>query len=204
VRSVWPLKSKVTLFDFRTFVACLGLTTAGCFFEGTVGVTDDEPPPVVIDDDPPPPPADDISTVFVDSNASMETDPGYGVGLYVQYAEGGYWTVYTSCDTALGGESCTFDVVLSPEDGLDLYDVSTQDFDAADMVEFYEDGSLHMVVDTTYGLNGVAFRTEPGASIQVDTLLDGYDMTDLVYSVSRGVVREGVDTNPVEFVPDLP
>jgi hypothetical protein len=189
---------------FSTFVACLGLTTAGCFFEGTVGLVDDEPPPVVIDDDPPPPPADDPSTIYVDANSSMETDPGYGVGLYVQYAEGGYWTVYTSCDTALSGEECAFDVVISPEYGLDLYNVSTQDFEIDDSVEFYEDGSLHMVVYTTYGLNGVAFRSEPGASIQVDTFLDGYASPEVVYSVSRGVVREGAATNPAEFVPDLP
>jgi hypothetical protein len=189
---------------FSTFVACLGLTTAGCFFEGTIGPVDDDPTPVVIDDDPPPPPVDDISTVYIDTNASMETDPGYGVGLYVQYADGGHWTVYTSCDTAFDGAECEFDVVIAPEYGLDFYSVSAQDFESADMVEFYEDGSLHMVVYTTYGLNGVSFQTEPGASIQVDTLLDGYDAPEFVYSVSRGVVREGVDTNPVEFVPDLP
>jgi hypothetical protein len=66
------------------------------------------------------------------------------------------------------------------------------------------DGSINLVADTDFGMNGFSFDADPGAMIEVDMLLDGVAQPRFVYAVSDGVLLEGVPTNPVDFDPAAP
>jgi hypothetical protein len=175
------------------------LAMSGCYFQGTLGGYIDDPAPVVDD---PPPVTNVPAAIVIDSDAAMEAYPGEGVGIYVQYAYGGHWTVFTTCDTLYSDVSCNFDLLIEPEPGLSLWNVSEQDLDSADTLSFYDDSSVNLVTRTTYGMDGVSFDADPGASIRIDVMVDGVARPEFVYVVSNGQVLDGVPTNPADFYPD--
>src|SRR6185295_19088970 len=48
--------------------------------------------------------------VSIDPDAGLSTDAGQGTGVFVEYKAGGHWRIFTSCDTAVTGYSCNYDV----------------------------------------------------------------------------------------------
>ena len=177
-----------------TLTAALGLSlfSTGCFVEADPGT-------VVVDD---PTPA--IADVVIDPTASMSASPGDGVGLFVEYAGGGHWNVFTTCDTAVSGTSCNFDVVISADSRVALSRVEGQDLNDFDSLTLNGDGSIELDTDTDFGMNGVTFDADPGATIEIDMTLDGVEQPEFVFAVSEGVVLRGVPSNPVDFTPAAP
>src|SRR3974377_2212599 len=51
--------------------------------------------------------------VDVDTNPTLNAAPGPGVGVFTEYAAGGHWHVWWSCDTSVTGFGCSFDVNVS-------------------------------------------------------------------------------------------
>jgi hypothetical protein len=187
-----------------TFAACLGLAVgaSGCFvaadpYYGDVVVVGDPGPDTVVVTDPAPA----IAQETIDADATMDYKPGEGVGLYVEYASGGHWHVYTTCDTAVSDLSCTFDVVIRPEAGSPVSNVEGYDLTTADTLTLRDDGSIRLLSATTKGDQGLDFDLDPGALVEIDFLLDGVAQPQFVYAVSHGVVLNGVSTNPVQFIP---
>ncbi len=220
------LRSTKLASIFALVTAAFGLSASGCYVQaGVQGTRDDNtsidsPAPSTTpapsgspstspapsgspstSPDPQDPAPDAIPAVSVDPNATMTTYPGEGVGLYVEYEEGGHWYVYTTCDTAISGASCAFDVIVTPELGASLSSVEGMELEANDAIKLYDDGSIGLVTDTAYGMNGVAFDADPGALVEIDMLLDGVPQPALVYYVDRGVLTAGVPGNPVGFIP---
>jgi hypothetical protein len=117
---------------------------------------------------------------------------------------GGYWTLYTTCDTAVSGTSCNFDILLSADARVVLDNVQGADLDPSDAITLGTDGSINLVTDTTYGMNGLTFDADPGAVIEADVLLDGVPQPQFVFVVSDGRLLSGVPTNPVDFAPAAP
>jgi hypothetical protein len=154
---------------------------------------------VVVTDDSPA-----IADVSIDPAASMDASPGDGVGLFVEYAGDGHWNVFTTCDTSISGASCNFDVVISADPSVVLSRVEGQDLNDFDTLSLDGDGSIRLVTDTDFGMNGVSFNAAPGATIEVDMLLDGVEQPEFVYAVSDGVLLRGVPSNPVDFTPATP
>jgi hypothetical protein len=186
------LRSPKVASFLRTLAACtgLGLVAAGCF------VQVDAPDAVTI--------AAGAAEISVDADATLSAAPGQGVGLFVEYAEGGHWHLFTACDTAISGASCSFDVLLSTGPGAALRDVRGEDLVDGDFIGLADDGSIHFVTETSYGRNGLRFDADPGATIALDMLLDGESAPRFVYAVSDGEVLEGVPSNPVDLAPALP
>jgi hypothetical protein len=184
---------------FSTFTVCTALAfgSTGCFVTGTV----DPGGPYV---EPDPVPVATIAEVSVDPGATMAADPGNGVGVFVQYDAGGYWTLYTTCDTAVSGTSCNFDILLSADARVSLANVDGVDLDPSDSITLGADGSINLVTDTAFGMNGVTFDADPGAVIEADVLLDGVPQPQFVFVVSDGRLLSGVPTNPVDLAPAAP
>ena len=147
---------------------------------------------------------DDVAVVTIDTDATLSLTPGDTEGIFVQYARGGHWNLSTTCDTRSSGQSCTFDVVISPSDGATLSGVQGQSLSSDDTLELRSDGTVRLVTSTSYGTNGISFDADPGATIEIDALIDGAAQPSLVNVVSDGAVLAGVPTNPVDFSPSDP
>lgn len=191
------LRKALSILSTLTVSAVLALGATGCVFTGSASV--DTTDPVVVDD-----PGPAISTVSIDPGASMSASPGDGVGLFVSYDAGGHWTIFTTCDTAISGASCNFDVLVSADPRVIIENVEPADLNPSDRLMLNSDGSINLVADTDFGMNGFSFDADPGAMIEVDMLLDGVAQPRFVYAVSDGVLLEGVPTNPVDFDPAAP
>lgn len=146
----------------------------------------------------------DVALVVIDTDATMALTPGEAVGLFVQYAQGGHWNLSTTCDTRTSGESCAFDVLISPAPGASFSGVEGQGLSRNDTLELRSDGSVRLVTATSFGTDGITFDSTPGALVEIDMLLDGVEQPRAVSAVSEGTVMDGVPTNPVDFSPSAP
>jgi hypothetical protein len=55
--------------------------------------------------------------VDVDPNRTLNATPGDGVGVFVEYATGGHWHVWWSCDTNKTSQGCAFNVDVTVAQG---------------------------------------------------------------------------------------
>jgi hypothetical protein len=177
--------------------ACLGAATAGCVFEGG---SDGGGPP-----DNTPPPDTKPAQVTIDADATIDAKPGEGVGVFVEYATGGHWHVFTACDfntPTNPGYACGFDVfanVLNP--GASISNAKGDQLSGKDGVDLQGDGTVHLYTENTIGLNGMTFDTPPGATVELDVYLDGAEDPHFIYWVGDKVLHTGAPTNPIDFVP---
>jgi hypothetical protein len=142
--------------------------------------------------------------VSIDTGSAVDATPGEGVGLFVEYAEGGLWRIWTSCDTAYSGFSCAFDVIVAVDDDSEIFSVSSEELEGDDEAGTSDAGSGFFRAETSSDLDGVRFETTPGAVLRVDTFLDDQPAPRFVYWVGDEVVHQGAPTNPVDFVPTEP
>ena len=179
----------------------LGVAATGCMVDGRDHHHDWD------DDEVPnqPPQATEPKRMAIDTDETVTTDPGEGVGLFVEYADGGHWRVFTACDTKLSGMPCNFDVIVSVVNRKDeLSGVKAQDLSGEGGIEIRTDGSARLITETTNGLDGMTFDTTPGAVVEIDTYLDGGPEPRFVYWVGDGVLHTGAPTNPVQLAPATP
>ena len=71
-------------------------------------------------------PAEQVVLATIDTDGTLETTPGEGIGAFIEYAEGGRWHVFTACDTDLSGLPCYFNVVAILAEGSSYDAVSTE------------------------------------------------------------------------------
>ena len=192
------LRSSLRLMVLPVLASFALLGGTGCFVDagidgGGVGVGVDVP--VVVDDG--------ASEVDVDADATMQMEPGEGAALFVETTSDGHWSIYTSCDTKVSDSSCNFDILISAVDATSIDNLVGSDLGSADSLTVREDGTIHLVTNTSLGLDGVDFDADPGARIEIDMLLDGVEQPGLVTWVSNGDVLQGAPSNPVDFNPAL-
>jgi hypothetical protein len=185
----------------------LALGASGCFIQigeegatsstSTTGATHPAPSGTSTPTTPPLP-------VSIDPGATLSMSPGHQVGVYVESTGAGHWRVITTCDTAISGSSCSFDLNVTPEAGSKFSAVAGENTTASDAMTELDDGTIQLVTQTKYAAAGLSFDAQPGALIEVNMLLDGVPQTGVVHWVSGGMVRDGVPSNPVDFVPRAP
>ncbi len=141
-------------------------------------------------------PADpDVASVTIDTGAVVEADPGAGVGVFLESVGPGEWTLFTTCDTKLTDFTCNYDLFLTA-DGLSVNGV---DLEGGDFVD--DNGAtIHVGVDTGADLDTLELQTFDGAPVRLEVWLDGVQDGSYVFYVSEGVIRQGLPTNPTEFV----
>lgn len=157
--------------------------------------------PVVSD---PPPELPEPMLVSVDTDQTMDAVPGEGVGLFVEYAAGGNWLLWTTCDTNYSNVACAFDVFATVDTSSTIDDVTETDLEGHDLVEVFKSGEVHLHAETSSDMDAVRILTTPGAILRVEMSLDGVAEQRFIYWVSGGVLHEGAPTNPVDFEPTSP
>jgi hypothetical protein len=116
-----------------------------------------------------------VVTADIDRAAFLELDAGYYAQASVEYAGDGFWRVAVSCDTAVSGYGCFWDMIVSPLDApLDF--VETEGLESTDDVStfFRAPGveAVRFTTETTYDVDAFTLATDPGAGLRLDVLLD--------------------------------
>ena len=143
-------------------------------------------------------PVDTVATIEAD--AMMETSPGIGSGVYVEYMSGGLWFVYSTCGEVDVYGECEWYIATSVP-GCDFVGAEGFDLDSGDALDTDELGTIALFY-TDYDYDGLYIQTRPGASLQLEVELDGTPADQYLFWVDDGEVYTGVP--PIELVPDVP
>jgi hypothetical protein len=146
----------------------------------------------------------DAVQAWIDVNAQIETSPGEGAGVFVEYAAGGHWSLRTTCDILKNNTPCAWDIIVTSEDGRSISHVLPQDLEAGtDSVRAYPDDprSYQLIAQTSGDLDGFTFDSQPQAAILVDVFLDGACALPFFFWVGDGAIHKGAPSNPIVLVP---
>lgn len=138
--------------------------------------------------------------VEIDTDQTMTADPGQGVGVFVEYATGGKWYVWWTCDTAKTGQRCDFAVSISAKTG----NISNADASQLQggLMTTPTPSSLEASVTTSNEVHGVKFDTNPGAVISLKASLGGVADGSFLFFVQDGKVNGGYTgklSNPLQL-----
>ncbi|KYG06123.1 hypothetical protein BE21_36680 [Sorangium cellulosum] len=156
------------------------------------------------DNNEPPPPADEPRLVAIDTDAALSSEPGEGVGIFVEYAAGGTWRIWTTCDTNSSKVVCSFDLYASVDTSSELFDIVGTDLEKSDATRLADDGIAYLHAETGSDIDAMTFTTTEGAIVRLEAYLDGVQEPRYVYWFGDGVLHEGAPTNPIDFEPTSP
>jgi hypothetical protein len=148
--------------------------------------------------------------VEVDSNQTMNAQPGEGVGVFVEYNKGGHWHVWWTCDTNQGDhQSCDFSVSISAATG-NITNVDATEL-AGGLYSAPTPSRLEARSTTTTEVKGFRFDTDAGAVITLEATLASAqgDIKDgsFLFFVQDGKVNGGFAgklTNPLRLQGNVP
>lgn len=150
----------------------------------------------------PPPPPGTLSPMLVevDTDQTMTADPGQGVGVFVEYAKGGKWHVWWTCDTAKTQQDCKFDVSVTAADG----NITNVDATALDggFVATPTPSRVEATITTSNQVHGLRFDTNAGAVITLEASVGGLKDGSFLFFVQDGKVNGGFAghlTNPLQL-----
>jgi hypothetical protein len=138
--------------------------------------------------------------VEVDTDQTMTADPGQGVGVFVEYARGGRWHVWWTCDTAKTRQSCDFSVSVTAAAG----NVSNVDASRLEggFVATPTPSRVDAKITTSTQAHGISFSTNPGAVITLEASVGGIKDGSFLFFVQDGKVNGGFTgrlTNPLQL-----
>lgn len=153
----------------------------------------------------PAPSAPSPMLALVDTDQVMTADPGQGVGVFTEYAKGGKWHIWWTCDTAKTNQDCDFAVNVTAASG------NITDVDAAELQGGFSSTPTPSRVEarskTTSQLHGIRFSTNPGAVITLDASVGGVKDGAFLFFVQDGKVNGGFTgklTNPLQLQGNTP
>ncbi len=150
-----------------------------------------------------------VVDLVIDSGGQVALQPGAGIGVAVEYAEGGAWSVTTSCDTTLSGAVCDYDLLVSTDFDSPIAGFEGLGLEGYDELFAPDELALQAAFETAEDADGFGFTTSPGATVRVSALLYDpvYGWSDdprVISWVGDGAVHRGAPTNPVDLTPDRP
>jgi hypothetical protein len=153
---------------------------------------------------PPPggqPPTDvgTIESAIIDTDQTLDFESGKGAGIFVEYESGGTYHVTTSCDVDQG--DCFWDIIAMPLDRAEVKSVAPADLESDDSVTFGAGNQVRLAAYTLSDFDGFTLKTEPGAALEIDALLDDLPGNRYVFWVGDGALRSGAPSNPMDLVP---
>ncbi len=138
--------------------------------------------------------------VDIDTDKTMNASPGEGVGVFVEYASGGHWNVWWTCDTNVntsGPVTCQFAVRVNVKQGV----IAVQaDAPAGRSILNPAANELDLATVTGAEIHGFRFDTDPGAVITIEASLAGQRDASYFFFVQNGQVNggyKGALTNPL-------
>jgi len=180
-------------------VMSLAAGMVGCVWsDGGSSSSNNEPPTV------PAPTLDTPKQVAITPDKTLQTEAGAGVGIFVEYAAGGHWRVWTACDTNQSRVSCDFEAFAIPEKGAKIANVHGEELESGDVAEALTDGSAHLSTSTSTEFDGMTFDATPGAVMELEVYFDGVPDSRVVYWFGNDTLHTGAPTDPVDFLPDTP
>jgi hypothetical protein len=173
-------------------------------------------------------PSQTPDVVAIDTGKTLTSTPGAGAGMYVEYATGGSWNIFTTCDVNATSNPdrspCEFDAYVTAASTADLGNPVGENLDTSycaggtqpqqsidgtcSYVENLGGGSIHLHTMTGTGTDGMTFTTVPGATIDLQM---GLACTiapqvpqEFLYWIGGGVLHTGAPTDPIDFKPSAP
>ncbi len=147
------------------------------------------------------PPAATPILVTVDTGRTLNAAPGDGVGIFVEYASGGHWHVWWTCDTTKTGASCGFDLTIKSETG-DLASITSEGVLASDSVTSTDARTISARSLTGSNAVGVSFVAPAGGIISIDAAVGGVRDPAFFFFVQDGKPNGGYTgplTDPLRF-----
>ena len=145
-----------------------------------------------------------VREAVIDTNAGLETDLGVGAGAFVEYAEGGLWRMFTTCDTLDSGYSCYWDVVISPLEANAILSSAPDGLESDDTLSWEGPENLRFLAYTNYEFDGFSFEAVPGVGMRIDVLLDNGCANRYMFWQGDGARHEGAPSNPMDLFPSSP
>jgi hypothetical protein len=137
--------------------------------------------------------------VEVDTDQTMTAVGGDGVGVFIEYAKGGHWHVWWTCDTTRTQQSCEFSVSAAATSG------NISNLDSAELAGGFTTSPTASRVDakstTTSQVHGMRFDTDAGAIVTIDAAVGGLKDGAFLFFVQDGKVNGGFAgrlTNPLQ------
>jgi hypothetical protein len=147
---------------------------------------------------------DNILRVDIDTDQTIETDPGEGAGLFVEYAAGGAYHVFSTCDTNRSNFSCEWLVVASIDPTLSLEVAEDGDLEKDDSITRIDKGAVRLRFVSDADFDGAVLTVPEGERLRLNWLLDGFaDSTQLTW-ISGGAVHTGAPSDPLDLLPTSP
>lgn len=143
--------------------------------------------------------------VEIDTDQTMTADPGQGVGVFIEYATGGHWHVWWTCDTNKTQQSCDFDVTATAKAG-NITNADGSQLEGGAMTT-PNPSTVEAKITTTTQVHGMRFDTNPGAIITVKASLGGLTDGTFLFFVQDGKVNGGFTgkvTNPLQLQGKVP
>ena len=137
----------------------------------------------------------------------MTAQPGDGVGVFTEYAAGGHWHIFWTCDTNRTNFDCLFNVGISTAGA--ITNPAGDALDTTDQLSLNQApaGQLTAVAQTAATIKGVTFDTAPGAIVTIDVQVDGQRQGEFLFFVQDGLVNGGYAgrlTDPLMLEPSSP
>jgi hypothetical protein len=196
-----PTESQSKRFRSRAMMACLATAgAAGCAVESQ--------PSVVYVADPPPETGLAPQTPTeapIDTDQTLTATPGEGTGVFVEYAHGGHWRVWATCDTKTSGQPCSFVLGASSVDGSALSNLRAEGLFDGGTLQMDGPNAVSLSTQTTTAIDAVDFDATPGTAVEVFYTLEGlgYD-PHYLYWIGGGILHNGAPTNPLRLTPSAP
>lgn len=143
--------------------------------------------------------------VEVDADQTMDAVGGEGVGVFIEYATGGHWHIWWTCDTKQTRQSCEFSVSVVAAVG-DLANIDASELKGA-VVRSPAPSRVEVRSTTTTEIHGLRFDTSPGAMITLDASVGGLRDGAFLFFVQDGKVNGGFAgelTNPLQLQSHAP
>ncbi len=139
----------------------------------------------------------------IDTGAVMDpASMAGGVGVFVEYATGGNWTLQVGCDTAESDADCAWDIIAYTPEGGHFVSSKALDLENSDLLMVYSDGQLELQAVTGADFDGVSFAAEPGEPVTFDIWLEGAShVEDYFYYINDSAVQKGAASSVIELTP---
>jgi hypothetical protein len=145
-----------------------------------------------------------ILRVDIDTDQTLEADPGEGAGLFVEYAAGGMYHVFSTCDTNHSNFSCEWLVVASIDPTLSMEVTDDGNLEKDDAITRIDKGAVRLLFVSDADFDGAVLKVPEGERLRLNWLLDGFaDATQLSW-VSDGSVHTGAPSDPLDLEPTSP
>jgi hypothetical protein len=140
----------------------------------------------------------------IDTDATLtEIVAGQGAGVFVEYKSGGNWRIRTTCDTAISGSGCVWDIILTSLSGT-VNSFVKDDLEPQDWLGRENFDGVRMIASNDFGIDGVNIDATEGAAARIDVFLDGRPGNRYIYWVGGSGLHRGAPDNPVDLTPNAP